>query len=96
MRENRFQSELIKKLKKTFPGCFVTKLDSSIRQGVPDLLILYGDRWATLECKRDAKAPHRPNQDYYHETFNEMSFSAFIYPENEEATLDALQRALLS
>lgn len=92
--ENRFQRELIKELKDLFPGCIVMKNDPDYIQGIPDLTILYGDRWATLECKRSEKARHRPNQDYYVDTMNEMSFSRFIFPENKEAILDELQSAL--
>lgn len=93
MRENKFQSNLKKELKERFPGCIVTKLDSGDIQGIPDLLILYKDKWATLENKKNAKASHRPNQDYYVEKMNEMSFSRFIYPENKEEVLNELTEA---
>ena len=91
-KESRFQSDLIKEIKNRFDGCIVTKLDSAHIQGIPDLLILYKDKWATLECKRDAKASHRPNQKYYVDLMDSMSFSRFIYPENKEAVLDELQQ----
>lgn len=93
-KEGKFQSDLKKKLRSKFPGCFITKLDPNDIQGVPDLLILWNDKWAVLECKRSANAPHRPNQDYYVNMLNEMSYSAFIFPENEEVVLDELQQAL--
>ena len=93
MRENKFQSNLKKELKERFPGCIVTKLDSGDIQGIPDLPILYKDKWATLENKKNAKASHRPNQDYYVEKMNEMSFSRFIYPENKEEVLNELTEA---
>lgn len=93
MRENKFQSDLIKEIKGRFPGCIVMKNDSSYIQGIPDLLVLYKNRWASLECKKDAEAKHRPNQDYYVEKMNEMSFSSFIYPENKEEVLDELGRS---
>lgn len=92
IRENKFQSELKKKLKERFPGCIVTKMDSGDIQGLPDLLILYKDKWGTLENKRSAKAPKRPNQEYYVNKMNEMSFSRFIYPENEEEVLADLEK----
>lgn len=95
-RESKFQSELKKELKEMFPGCIVTKLDSGDIQGIPDLLILYKDKWATLENKRNAKASKRPNQDYYVDKMNEMSFSRFIYPENKEEVLYDLQQAFKS
>ena len=92
MRENKFQSDLIKEIKYRFDGCIVTKLDSAYIQGIPDLLILYKDNWATLECKKDSKASVRPNQNYYVNKMDEMSFSRFIYPENKEEVLNELQQ----
>lgn len=91
MLENKFQANLIKKIKNLYPGCFVMKNDSSYMQGVPDLLILYKDKWATLECKKSANARHQPNQDYYVGKMDEMSFSRFIFPENEEEVLAELK-----
>ena len=88
--ESGFQDRLIETLKTLFPGCMVFKMDQI--QGLPDLLILYGKRWASLECKRSAKAKRRPNQEYYVGKMNEMSFSRFIYPENKEEVLDELQQ----
>lgn len=88
--ESKFQAELKKELKTLFPGCIVTKLDSGDIQGIPDLLILFKDKWATLECKKTAKASHRPNQDYYVDLMDKMSFSRFIYPENKEDILNEL------
>lgn len=79
-----------------FPGCIVTKLDSGHIQGIPDLLILYRDKWAILECKKseyDYIHHKRPNQEYYVGMLNEMSFSRFIYPENKEAVLNELREA---
>jgi hypothetical protein len=96
MRESKFQSDLIKEIKERMPGAIVTKLDAKHIQGIPDLLILYNDRWATLEDKRSKDASHQPNQDYYVEKMNNMSFSAFIFPENKEEVLNDLQRALES
>jgi hypothetical protein len=91
--ENKFQAELIRDLKTRFPGCIVLKNDSSYMQGIPDLTIFYGSRWATLEVKRDQNAQHQPNQDYYVETMNRMSYSAFIFPENKEEVLNELARS---
>lgn len=93
MLENKFQSKLIKELKKEFPGCMVLKNDPTYLQGVPDLLVLYKDKWASLECKKSATAKHQPNQDYYVDKMNEMSHSAFIYPENKDQVLDNLRKA---
>lgn len=94
MLEREYQAKLIKKLRILFPGCMILKNDSGYKQGVPDLIILYRDRWAMLEAKANEKSPHRPNQPYYVEMLNEMSFAAFIYPSNEQDILSALQQAL--
>ena len=96
MLESKFQAGLKKELQALFPGCIVTKLDSSYIQGIPDLLILYKDKWAVLECKQSANAKKRPNQPYYVDKLNEMSFAAFIYPENKEEVLNELQLAFKS
>ena len=91
MLENKFQANLIKKLKNLFPGCFVLKNDPTYLQGIPDLLVLYKDKWAALECKKSANARHQPNQDYYVARMDDMSFSAFIYPENEDEIISELK-----
>ena len=96
MLESKFQADLIKELKKLFPGCIVTKLDSGHIQGIPDLLVLYKDKWATLECKKNAGAKKQPNQEYYVGLMDEMSFSRFIFPENKEEILNELQHAFES
>lgn len=93
VRENKFQSDLIIELKDMFPGCMILKNDPNYIQGIPDLLLLWGKRWAILECKRSADAPYQPNQPHYIERLNEMSFSAAIYPENKEEVLRELQSA---
>ena len=93
MRENQFQAKLIKELKDIFPGCIIMKNDSGYLQGIPDLLVLYNDKWASLECKRSAVAKRQPNQEYYVGKMNEMSFSRFICPENKEEVLHDLQQA---
>lgn len=91
--ERNFQSKLIKELKDRFPGCIVMKTDPNYIQGMPDLLMLCNNRWASLECKRSASAPHQPNQDFYVEKLDQMSFSRFIYPENKEEVLNDLEQA---
>lgn len=90
-KESDFQAKLIKDLHLIFDGCIVTKLDSGHIQGIPDLLVLYGNKWATLECKKFAKAKKRPNQEYYVGLMNKMSFSRFISPENKEDILNELK-----
>lgn len=93
--ESSFQASLIKELKSIFPGAMVLKNDPNYIQGFPDLLILYNDRWAALECKRSSSASSRPNQRYYVETLKKMSYAAFICPENKEVILSELQQALI-
>ena len=90
MKENKFQSDLKKEIKNKFPGCIVTKLDANDIQGIPDLLILYNKKWATLGNKKSEKASKQPNQEYYVNKMDNMSFSRFIYPENKEETLKEL------
>lgn len=92
VRESNFQRSLKKELVARFPGVIIAKLDASATQGIPDLLILLGEKWASLENKRSKDAAHRPNQDYYVNKMNNMSFSRFIYPENKEEVLDDLER----
>ena len=94
--ERDFQSKLIKRLKDEFEGCVVLKNDSSYIQGIPDLLVLFDDKWAMLECKRSSSASHRPNQEYYVDLLDKMSFSRFICPENEEEVLHELEQAFRS
>lgn len=89
--ENHFQSALIKEIKGKLEGCYILKNDgSNVPQGFPDLLILYGDKWGTLECKREAGAERQNNQDFYVDRLNDMSFSRFISPENKEEVLNEL------
>lgn len=96
MIESYFQRSLIDEIKHRLPGCIILKNDPTYKQGIPDLIILYKDHWATLECKMSEYARHRPNQDYYVEKMNEMSFSAFIYPENQQEVLNELEDFLLA
>lgn len=94
--ERDFQKNLIKQLKILFPGCIVMKNDSSYIQGIPDLLILYKTKWASLECKKSIGAKKQPNQKYYVDLMDKMSFSRFISPENMEQVLSELQRTFES
>jgi hypothetical protein len=96
MLEREFQARLIKELHAIFPGCIILKNDPNYKQGVPDLILLWEDRWAMLEVKASGRARHRPNQDYYVDLLDRMSFAAFISPDNKEHVLDALQRSLTS
>lgn len=92
-RESKFQHDLIKEIEEMFPGCVIFKNDTEYIQGFPDLTIFYKNKWAVLECKRSAHAPAQPNQPYYVELLNNMSFSRFVHPENKEEVLYDLQQA---
>ena len=88
--ESGFQDKLREELKNLFPGCMVFKMDQI--QGIPDLLVLYKNQWASLENKKSANASRRPNQEYYVELMNKMSFSRFIFPENKDEVLKELKQ----
>lgn len=92
-KESKFQKELIDEIQTRFPDSIVLKNDANYIQGIPDLTIFCGTHWAALECKRDGNASHQPNQEYYVSKMNEMSYAAFVYPENKDVVLDELQRA---
>lgn len=92
--ESGFQDRLVAELKELFPGCMVFKMDQI--QGIPDLLVLYKKMWATLECKRGTRSKKQPNQDYYVDLMNNMSFSRFINKDNKEEVLRDLQQTFRS
>ena len=90
MLENRFKTKLINEIKDMLPGCMILHLDPNEIQGIPDLLVLYENKWAALEGKKFSTANHQPNQDYYVDLMDSMSFASFIYPENKDEVLDEL------
>lgn len=96
MLESVFQSKLIKELREKFEGCIILKNDANYIQGFPDLLILFNDKWAVLECKQNADSSYQPNQEYYLELLGDMSFASVIYPEIKEEVLYELQQAFTS
>lgn len=91
MSESAFQSKLIKELESTFPGALVVKNDSGYIQGIPDLTVFYNEHWAMLECKKSRTASKRPNQEYYVNKCNGMSYANFIYPENKDSVINDLK-----
>lgn len=95
--ERDFQADFMHvMLPAMFPDCVVTKLNPNHIQGIPDVLLLWRDRWAIFEVKRRkprTSRDYRPNQEYYLELLDGMSFAACVYPENVEEVLDALQRS---
>ena len=87
--ESKFQKELIDEVKERYPGCIALKNDSSYMQGFPDWTILYKDKWAVLEVKKERGAHKQPNQEYYANKLNEMGgFSRFVFPENKVEVLE--------
>lgn len=96
MAESAYQKRLLRKLERRFPGCMLLKNDAGYRQGIPDWTLFWGPCWAMLEIKDSINARRQPNQPYYVEKMNEMSFAAFICPENEREVLAALQEAFSS
>ena len=92
--ESGFQDKLRDELKELFPGCLIFKMDQI--QGLPDLLVLYKDKWASLECKRGTRSKKQPNQEYYVDLMNNMSFSRFINKNNKEEVLRELQQTFRS
>lgn len=96
MLETDFQKDLVEEIKERFPGAIVYKNEPTVSfQGIPDLTVLYGNKWAWLECKaseKDRRKP-RPNQERYVAQGDSMSFARFIYPENKQEVLNELQQA---
>ena len=86
--ESGFQDKLRDEIKQKYPDSLIFKMDQI--QGIPDLLVLHKSKWASLECKKNATASHRPNQDYYVDKMNDMSFARFVYPENKDNVLEEL------
>ena len=94
--ESKFQKDLMDEIRDLYPGCVIIKNDPNYIQGFPDWTILYKDKWAVLEAKREKKSPKQPNQDHYVDTLNAMSYSSFVYPENKEAVLNELRKTFES
>lgn len=90
--ESKFQKELMDEIRKQYPGCVILKNDSNYIQGFPDWTILYKNKWAVLEAKRSRTADKQPNQPYYVDKLNSMSYSRFVYPENKDEVLQELQQ----
>jgi hypothetical protein len=87
---------LIKEIKELLPGSIVLKNDPNYIQGIPDLTVLWNEKWATFEVKKEKNASHQPNQDYYVGEMNKMSFSRFVSPENKQEVLNELQQSFRS
>lgn len=93
MLESVFKKRLINRILREFPGAIVLKADANYIQGITDNFILFDDKWAAFEAKRNRFAKHQPNQDYYVDLLNSMSYASFVYPENEEQFIYELQKS---
>ena len=94
--EGNFKEKLIKDIEKEIPGCIVTKLEADFNNGIPDILILHENKWATLEAKKNKnevtkQRRNKMSQDHYVASMNAMSFSRYVYPENKEEVLNELK-----
>ena len=92
--ESIIQAAIIKELELQYPNAIVLKTDPSYIQGFPDLLFLQNNFWAALEVKGTKKSSYRPNQEYWVNRLNQLSFSKFIYPSNVDRVFDELDDAL--
>lgn len=89
-----FQSQLVKRLEREFDGCIVLRNDPKWAfQGIPDLLMLWGPNWVALETKANSKSSKRPNQPYYVDRMDRMSYANFVSPDNVEEVLDEIHRS---
>lgn len=96
MKEREFQNLVIKELKNRFPNCIVLKNDPTYKQGIPDLTVLFENKWACLEVKISNNAHKQPNQNHWVKKMDKMSYAAFIYPENKEEVLHEMEQLFLS
>lgn len=91
--EREYQPIVKDKISELLPGCIILKNDPSVNpQGIPDLSIFYKDKWAMIEVKKSKDEPYRPNQPYYLQITDNMSFSRTIFPENEARVLSDLEK----
>ena len=94
MTETVSQQSIIDHLKRRFTGIIILKTDPKYLQGVPDLLILWNNKWAALEVKKSKNEHHQPKQEYYVSKLKKMSYASFIYPENREDVYNDLEQTL--
>lgn len=88
--ESEFELATCKEIEQELPGCIILKNDAKKQQGILDRVVFYEDRYAFLEFKRASKSERQPNQEYFVERLDKMSFAAFIEPGNKEEVLDGL------
>lgn len=89
--ESKFQARLIREIEEEFPGAVVLKTDPNYIQGFPDLLVLHDSFWGALEVKRARTSARQPNQEYWVQRLNLMSYARFVYPGNIAGILDELE-----
>lgn len=94
MKENAFQKKIIKRIKSRFPKSIILKNDSTYIQGIPDLLILNKSKWAMIEIKKHNKSIFQPNQEYYLDLFNKMSFARMVSQDNYEEVIKDVEQFL--
>lgn len=92
MLESNHRRYIENKLSSFLPGCLVLKTDPTHLQGIPDFIFLYRNRWGALELKVSSKSRRQPNQEYYVDLLDKMSFAAFISPETEEEVFRDIQQ----
>ena len=80
------------KLERDFQKDLMDEIRDGYIQGIPDWTILYKDKWAVLEAKKSKTAKKQPNQPYYVEELDKMSFARFVYPENKDEVLSELHK----
>lgn len=88
--ESKYRKELEARISGALPGCLILRNNAKEIQGICDIVVFYGERYGFLEIKVSENAPVQPNQTYYVNWLDEMSFAAFIYPENEYQILSDL------
>lgn len=94
-KEGEFQKKFMDELEAKYPDAIVSKMLPNYIQGIPDVIALFANgRYANFECKDSMDAPHQPNQDYYVDKLDRMSFARFVCPENKQEVLDELEQAL--
>ena len=93
-RETKFKKMFKKKLKRLYPECIIVEADPTYFWSVPDVYFFLGSFWAALEFKRTEGSSRRPNQEYWVEVLDKMSFARFVYPGVEEEVLSELEAAI--
>ena len=90
MLERAFQPRVIVRIKQLYPNAIILKNDANLFQGIPDLSIFYKDKWAMLETK--TSSVYRPNQKYWLDILDDMSFARKITPSNIGEVINEIQK----